>query len=322
MPDTFAHLGVQALASRGLFRDADIKWIAVGCVIPDIPWIVQRAFLALRLPVDPYDLRYYAIVQASLFFCLLLAGALALLGKDSRRLFLLLALNSFLHLFLDALQIKWANGVHFFAPFCWQVTSFGLFWPDQAVSLLLTLGGVAALIYFGLRDRLRPLPFAAPGRRHAAALLLLAAYFTLPPLFTAGPAQEDNHYADTLSAVAKRPGRYIELDRAIFRSRDSSIYLLNGERVRLTGPIPGKDTLVSVQGRFTDTGTIHVSAFHVHSPLRDLSTKAALAAIVLLWLVAIAGKRITVHTNSATTASDNVEKPSTPIVRPCDSCKP
>lgn len=299
MPDTFAHLGIQALASRGLYRDADIKWIAVGCIIPDVPWIVQRAILALRLPVDAYDLRFYAIVQASLFCCLLLAGALALLAADSRRVFLILALNSFLHLLLDALQIKWANGVHFFAPLNWQVTNFGLFWPDHPVSLLLTLLGILGLTYFGIQDRQREIAFAAPGRRQVAALLLLVAYLALPPFFSSGPRQKDNHFAATLLAVAERPGRYVELDRAIYRQRDNAILLLNGERIRLAGRIPSRDGIISVQGRFADTGTIHVSALHVHSPLRDLSTKAALAAILFLWLVAIAGKRITVQRYSS-----------------------
>lgn len=295
MPDTFAHLGVQALVSRGLFKDADIKWIAVGCIIPDVPWITQRIFLALHVPVDPFALRFYAIVQASLFSCLLLAGAVALLAADGRRIFLLLAMNSFLHLFLDALQIKWANGVHFFAPLCWQVTGFGLFWPDHPVSIFLTLLGVLALVYFGIRDRDKQVVLAAPGRRHSAALLLLAAYLALPPFFAAGPRQEDNHFAATLQAVEKRPGRSVELDRAAFRRQDNSILLLNGERIRLEGRVPPADGLVSIKGRFSDSGTIHVSDLHVHTTLRDRSTKVALTAILLLWLLAFGRKRITLQ---------------------------
>jgi hypothetical protein len=295
MPDTFAHLGVQALASRGLIKDADIKWIAVGCIIPDVPWITQRIFLALPFPVDPYSLRYYAIVQASLFFCLLFAGTVALLAGDSRRIFLLLALNCFLHLFLDALQIKWANGVHFFAPLCWQMTSFGLFWPDHPVSLLLSLLGVLALVYFGIRDRDHRIVLAAPARRHIGAVLLLAAYLALPPLFSYGPRQEDNHFAATLLAVQERPGRYIELDRAAFHHRDNTILLLNGERIRLEGQTPPADGLISIKGRFSDTGTIHVSDLHVHTALRDLSSKVALPGVMLLWLIAFVRKRIRFH---------------------------
>lgn len=298
MPDTFAHLGVQALASRGLFKDADIKWIAVGSIIPDVPWITQRIFLALHVPVDPYTLRFYAIVQASLFCCLLLAGAVALIAGNSRRIFLLLALNSFLHLFLDSLQIKWANGVHFFAPFCWQLTGFNLFWPDHPLSLLLTLAGVLALVYFGVRDADREIVLAASLRKFLAALLLLAAYLALPPFFTSGPQQEDNHFAATLLAVEKRPGRYVELDRAAFHQRDNSILLLNGERIKLEGGTAPKDGLVSIKGRFSDRKTIHVSDLHVHTTRRDLNSKVALAGILFLWLIAIARKRITFQPHS------------------------
>jgi hypothetical protein len=293
MPDTFAHIGVQALASRSLLRDADIKWIAVGCIIPDVPWIVQRIVLALQAPVDPYGLRFYAIAQASLFCCLLLAGAIALLVADSRRLFLLLALNVFLHLFLDALQTKWANGVHFLAPFSWRATSFGLFWPEDSVSRLLTLLGVLALLYFGFRDRNRQIVFSVPPPRPAAVFLLLAAYLALPALFSYGPRQEDNHYTDTLSRIDKRPGRYVELDRLPYSRQDNSIRLPSGERVRLEGETALADGLVSVQGRFTDVKTIHVSNLHVHTTLRDLSSKVALAGVLLLWLLAFARKRST-----------------------------
>jgi hypothetical protein len=293
MPDTFAHLGVQALASRGLFKDADIKWIAVGCIIPDVPWIVQRIFLALHVPVDPFTLRFYAIVQASLFCCLLLAGAIALLAGNGRRIFLLLALNCFLHLFLDALQIKWANGVHFFAPLCWQLTSFGLFWPDHPVSIVLTMLGALVLVYFGARDWNKQIVLAAPSRRHTAAVLLLAAYLALPPFFSYGPRQENNHFAATLLAVQERPGRYVELDRAAFHHRDNTILLLNGERIRLEGQTPPADGLISIKGRFSDTGTIHVSDLHVHTTLRDRSSKVALPGIMLLWLIAFVRKRIT-----------------------------
>ena len=294
MPDTFAHLGVQALASRGLFKDADIKWIAVGCIIPDVPWIVQRVFLALHVPVDPFTLRFYAIVQASLFCCLLLAGAIALLAGNGRRIFLLLALNSFLHLFLDALQIKWANGVHFFAPFCWQLTGFGLFWPDHPVSTRPHPArgpGPGVLRRQGLGTNRLCSP--RPRRRHTAAVLLLAAYLALPPFFSYGPRQEDNHFAATLLAVQERPGRYVELDRAAFHHRDNTILLLNGERIRLEGRTPPADGLISIKGRFSDTGTIHVSDLHVHTTLRDLSSKVALAGIMLLWLIAFVRKRIT-----------------------------
>ena len=47
MPNTLAHLGVQALVTRTLLPRAELRWIALGCVIPDLPWIAQRALRTL-----------------------------------------------------------------------------------------------------------------------------------------------------------------------------------------------------------------------------------------------------------------------------------
>ena len=75
MPNTLAHLGVQSLATRALIRDSDLKWIYLGCIVPDLPWTLNRLVKTTVPSVDLYDLRLYVIVQASLFFCLLLSFA-------------------------------------------------------------------------------------------------------------------------------------------------------------------------------------------------------------------------------------------------------
>jgi len=67
------HLGVQGVATRAVLRDADLKWIYLGCILPDIPWILQR-FVQVALPsFDAYDLHLYVIVQgkrlSSFVFC-------------------------------------------------------------------------------------------------------------------------------------------------------------------------------------------------------------------------------------------------------------
>ncbi len=79
MPNTLAHLGVQTLWSKAILPRADFKWISLGCILPDLPWIVQR-IVTLGLPgVNPVELRLYWIVQASLGF--------SLLGKENRQLY-------------------------------------------------------------------------------------------------------------------------------------------------------------------------------------------------------------------------------------------
>ncbi len=39
MPNTLAHLAVQGLATRALLPRSDLKWIALGCVLPDLPFV-------------------------------------------------------------------------------------------------------------------------------------------------------------------------------------------------------------------------------------------------------------------------------------------
>ena len=75
MPNTLAHLGIQGVATRAFIRTADVKWIFLGAVIPDIPWILQRLVRGTLPGVDLYELRLYATVQASLAVCLLAAAA-------------------------------------------------------------------------------------------------------------------------------------------------------------------------------------------------------------------------------------------------------
>ena len=113
MPNTLAHFGIQGVATLVMLRQADPKWIFVGCIIPDVPWILQR--IVRPVITDPdllYDLRLYTIAQASLICCLLLCGAFAVLSANPGRIFAILSLNSCFHLLLDAFQTKWGNGVH------------------------------------------------------------------------------------------------------------------------------------------------------------------------------------------------------------------
>ena len=67
-----------------------------------------------------FDLRFYCIVQASLFGCLLLSGALASVSSRPWRVFAILGLGSLMHLLLDATQAKWASAVHLLAPISWR----------------------------------------------------------------------------------------------------------------------------------------------------------------------------------------------------------
>lgn len=292
MPNTLVHFCVQTPVSKAFFREADFKWIAVGCIIPDIPWIIQRIILAAGIGADPYLILTYVSIQASLFFCLILSSALSLLNRNWSRILLLLSMNSLLHLVLDSMQKKWANGVHFLAPFSWQLTNFSLFWPEDFITQVLTFLGLGILILYGIRDWKKPVVFSLGLRKIIPALVLLFIYLFLPILLLDGPKRANNHYASTLLSVDERPGKYIELDRSRFRFQDKTIRIFTGERLDASGRIPAKDGMVSFKGHFIDKHTMEISEFHVHSPLRDMSSKVALAGVLFIWLAALIRKRM------------------------------
>jgi len=293
MPDTLAHFGVQILASKAVFRQADVRWIGLGCLLPDLPWILQRAVLPLGL-LEPINLRLYVIIQSSLLFCLLLAAAISLQSANSRRIFLLLAWNCLLHLLLDPLEIKWGNGTVLFAPFSWRLTRFAWFWPEQLPSQLLALTGLLIFPITAWRDRQQEIHFLKCHKRQSAGLLLLLMYLLLPLCLFNGPLQADSHYAATLRAE-HRTGKKIEFDRRPFRAAEQTLLSYSDEKLLLTGDkLPAQDGILSLQGRFVDQQTILVAAWHFHNRRRDLHSQLGIFLLLSIWLVALFAKRITI----------------------------
>ncbi len=295
MPDTLAHFGVQIIASKTLFRKADARWIGLGCLLPDLPWIAQRAALALGW-ADPVSLRLYAIIQSSLFFSLLLAAALSLQTASSRRIFLLLAWNCLLHLLLDPLEIKWGNGSLLFAPFSWQLTSFGLFWPEELPSRLLALLGLVLFPAAAWLYRHQDIRLIRSRQRQSAGLMLLLAYIFLPFALFSGPLAADNHFAATLLAENHR-GSWIEFDRRPYQAKEQSLLAYSGESLRLTvpfGSLPQQDGILSVRGRFLDHQTILLADWHLHRSGRDLRSLIGIFLLAAVWSVALCAKHSTI----------------------------
>lgn len=289
MPNLLAHYGAQGPISRAALPGSDLKWILTGVLLPDLPWIPLRAAGTL-FPgvVDPYGLRLYLTVQASLLFCLLLALALALLTPRPRRVFGLLALNSFLALLLDAMQTKWAAGVHLLAPFSWKPWSVGLFWPESAATVALTVAGIGFVTWAILRDPPGAgVPLRVPsGLRAAAAGAACVAYLGLPFVFLGNDELARTHYVDVLRHREERPGRYVEFDRVRYvdSSRGDRIRTYAGEEFHVQGADLESSGTVSVQGRFVTADTVRVLSLHRHpSGLRDLASYAGLAVLVLVW---------------------------------------
>lgn len=284
MPNTLAHFGVQAAGWKLADPGTDIKWLALGCVIPDLPWIVQR-LAPLAFELDPILLRLYCLIQASLFFCLILSLALALTSNAPRRLFAVLAASSLLHLLLDALQTKWANGSHLLAPLNWQLSSWQLFWPESPVTLVMTGAGLAAICWFGWRDRRRNPGLEFHRRRLSGAVILLGCYLLLPPLFFYGPLEADNHYLQTLREQEVRPGRQIALDRCRYDQLRQEITIFTGERFRLLGTLPEQSGTISLLGTFVGKHAILVRQLHQHGSSRDLFSVAGLLLLAWCWLI-------------------------------------
>lgn len=285
MPNTLVHIGIHLPLTRGILRRSDPKWILLGCVVPDIPWIFQRVGRAAFSGVDLLDLRLYATVQASLFFCLIFSAAAASLSRRPLRSFAILAIGSALHLFLDALQIKWGNGVHFFAPFAWRMTNFGWLWPESPITGMFTLLGLGILAAHGFRKSPADPPrreIPNPWVRCAAAPLLLA-YFLLPIPLLEGPEQADNHFVETLRKKEERTGKPIALDRAGWQP-GKGFRLFSGETLGAEGMEGEPAGTVSIQGVFVAPDRVRVLALHRHrSGLRDLASYAGLLGIAAAW---------------------------------------
>ena len=102
MPNTLVHFAAQGAASHGLWRRLDPRWVYLGCLLPDVPWILRRAVVGLGLPADTFDLRLYTMALASLAGTLLLCAALAALTRAPGLVLAVLGLNTLRHLLLDA----------------------------------------------------------------------------------------------------------------------------------------------------------------------------------------------------------------------------
>jgi hypothetical protein len=285
VPNTLVHFAAQGAASRAFWRRVDPRWVYLGCLLPDLPWILRRAVVAASLPVDGFDLRLYTMAQASLAGTLLLCGALALLTAAPRLVLAVLGANAFLHLLLDATEVKWGNGVHLLAPFSWRMTTFDLLPGEGAVYLVLGIAGACLLAWEIARPHRPTLGLDLRPGRLAAAGALLALYFLAPLPFLGAIFASDSYSVKTLREVEARPGRTVGLDRTAFVATPAGgkIQLWTGERVRATGPLPAHDATVSLYGTFLAPDVLRVDRLVEHRRDRDWPSYLALVLLGLLW---------------------------------------
>jgi hypothetical protein len=285
MPNTLAHLGTQALATRLVSRHAPLLWIYAGAVLPDLPWILQRAIRGLAPDVDPATLRLYMVAQASLLGCLVLAAAVAMVARERRVVFALLASGALLHLLLDAVEVKWANGVVLLAPFDWTAWRLDWFWPETLAGLVWTLLGAAWVAAFWRRAWNETPELSDEPRRWLAGLALAAVWAILPVALMPAAFRADSHYVRTLAETEQRPGRRIELHRAHAYDlpEGDQVETLEDERLAVEGLEVEERQRISIRGRFVDRATVRVEESFVHPPGRDWASYLGLAAFGVLW---------------------------------------
>jgi hypothetical protein len=296
MPNTIAHLGLNALFSKAFIKNADIKWIYVGAVLPDVPYILKRAILMLFPDVNVLDVRLFAIVQASLLFSLVFAFACSRFSNRANHVFLVLSVGVLLHLLLDACQIKWGNGPNFFAPFDWTIVNFGFFWPEQLPSHLLTaLGGLYAIYAFTVPVGGQSQDLAIPKKRGLVAFWIALAIYVMLPFAFMNSVEKAGGGDVQLIRMADRTGRFMEMDRAPFKhSGDlTAIQLYAGQFITLTGiaeglPNQGK---ISIRGSFVAHDIFQADEYHLNDgAFREIASIVGLSIVLIYWLIVLIGR--------------------------------
>ena len=296
MPNTIAHLGLHAVSTKAILSKADIKWIYLGAILPDIPFVIKRAATFIAPNVDILDVRLFAIVQASLIFSLVLAFACSRLSSRSRYVFLVLGFGVLLHLLIDACQIKWGNGPRFLVPFDWSLTNFGFFWPEQLPSHLMTaFGGVYVIYAFTLPIREQAKDLILPESKGLLALIAALAIYLLLPLALVDAVEQAGSGNVQLIRMEDRSGHEIELDRVRYR-RDGArmtVELYRGEFITLAGigqdlPAAGK---ISVRGSFLAHDVIRANEFHINNAsYREQASMLGLGIVLFYWLIVLVGR--------------------------------
>ncbi len=268
-------------------KDIETPWIIAGIIIPDIPWILQRALYTLDI-FDIYDLRLYVTIQASLISCLVLSAALSFFSKKPLQVFFVLALNSLIHLLLDAMQIKWGNGVHLLSPFSWSLFEVGIFWPEDIFSYILTGAGLVYLLVAWKSIIARGVQLVMPSRSHLVCVTFCCLLYVLAPFSLMNELEESNATSvQTLRNPSLRPGRAIALDRVLYSHPKKAAILYSGEAIELQGNIPKETTKISLQGSFLTERTIVSSKFHIHNSFRDKASYIGLLLSSALWIFSL-----------------------------------
>ena len=274
MPNTLCHCGVQLPFFVRRDDRAPLLWAMIGCIIPDLPWMAVKALVPLAI-FNPYDLRLYCTAQASFFCCLLLAAALSWCSSRRSVVFAILAGNCLAHLLLDAVEIKWGNGVHLLLPFSTEMTRFALLWPEHPLVLLGS--GLGLVLLLALLFTPSAVAVTLPSKRRLAQAALPFLLYLIAPLALMGPLEKADAYAlHTLRLVDERGGKAVCFDRAHYFATSRQLRTYAGEDIAVVGKLPGQSGRVSFCGRFISPSLFRAEEMYPHQDPRDLATLAGL----------------------------------------------
>lgn len=288
MPNTLAHIAINIPLTKLGIKHTDTKWILLGVLLPDIPWIGQRIITKVTPGINPYFLRIYLIIQASLLFSIILSLSFAFLSSNRTRTFLVLTFGSLLHLITDSLEIKWANGVNLFAPFDWTILNIGLFWPESLPVYILSVTGlvVLGLQFFNTKESIQ---IKSPGKWIYVFIIILIIYFVTPFLFFDSVINADSHYVKTFTDKS-RSGQYFELDRAfIVDSKDGDYIETYANEILFVKNIDLSNSgKISIKGRFITNNEIIIMEYYLHDGgIRNALSISGILFIMLYWFVLI-----------------------------------
>jgi len=204
--------------------------------------------------------------------------------------FSVLSLGSLLHLLLDPIQIKWANGVHLFAPFSWELINYGVFWPESFITYILSISG---LIFFflnwkNIKDASLPIVFRL--KKFIQFSIMMMVYFATPIFFIEDVETADNHFVSTLRNFHQRTGKYIEKDRKkIFFNELTQSYWIESfgdDYIELKGVNDLESSKLSIQGTFITNNIINVHNYHENwGVFRDGASYVGLLLLALVWVL-------------------------------------
>lgn len=294
MPNTLAHLGINGIISKSLFKNVDLLLVYIGAIIPDIPWIIQRILITIIPGINPYDLRLYSIVNSSLLFSLIFCLTSAIIIHNSSRGFLILALGSSLHLLLDSLETKWGNGVHLFAPLNWDLMNYGFFWPECFFISFITLLGFAfvtlnlKIIFFK-----EVIQFQKSVLRLILFFVGLLTYFLSPFLFLSSSESADNHFVKTLRERENRTGKYFEIDRGNYLDNgiEDKFVIFSQEEFIVANIDLDSSEKMSIKAKFLSEHEIEIIEYHIHSN-RDIYSYIGLLIVFIVFIKSMIIKNI------------------------------